>query len=87
MPRPSLRSGALRRVKKKLPGGAFIIHYLKRKPSPSRCAACGKKLHGVPRENPSMLKKLRRSDKTPSRPYGGNLCSRCMRVKIKNKVR
>jgi len=87
MPRPALRSRTLRKVKKRLPGGAFIIHYLKRRPSPSKCAACGKKLHGVPRKRPSLLKRISKSKKTPSRPYGGNLCSRCARGKAKEKAR
>ena len=77
----------MRRVKKRLPGGAFIIHYLKRKPSPARCAVCGKILHGVPRERPSILRKISKSKKAPSRPYGGNLCSSCAREKVKEKVR
>jgi large subunit ribosomal protein L34e len=87
MPRPALRSGALRKIRKKLPGGAFIIHYLKRKPSPSKCAVCGRQLQGVPRKNPSSLKKMSKSRKRPSRPYGGNLCSRCARERVKGRVR
>ncbi|UCD07046.1 MAG: 50S ribosomal protein L34e [Candidatus Aenigmatarchaeota archaeon] len=87
MPRPALRSRTLRRVKKRLPGGGFIIHYLKRKPSPAKCAVCGRKLHGVPRKSPSIIKKISKSKKTPSRPYGGNLCSRCAREKVKENLR
>ncbi|MCK4497515.1 MAG: 50S ribosomal protein L34e [Candidatus Aenigmarchaeota archaeon] len=87
MPRPALRSRTLRRVKKRLPGGAFIIHYLKRRPSPARCAVCGKKLHGVPRAKPSIIRRISKSKKAPSRPYGGNLCSSCAREKVKEKVR
>ncbi len=77
----------MRRVKKRLPGGGFIIHYLKRKPSSAKCAVCGRKLHGVPKKRPSIIKKISKSKKTSSRPYGGNLCSRCAREKVKGKVR
>jgi large subunit ribosomal protein L34e len=87
MPRPALRSRAFRRVKKKLPGGAFIIHYLKRKPSVAKCSSCGKKLHGIASERPSVLKKMSRTKKTTSRPYGGKLCSRCTKNKMKERVR
>jgi len=87
MVRPALRSTTLRKIKKKIPGGAFIIHYFKRKPSVARCAVCGKPLHGVPRARPSLLKRLSRSKKKPSRPYGGNLCSRCMREKLKENLK
>ncbi len=87
MVRPALRSRSFRRIKKKLPGGAFITHYLKRKPSVAKCSACGSKLHGVKSERPIVMKKLSRSRKTPSRPYGGRLCSKCTREKMKEKVR
>lgn len=87
MPRPALRSRSFRKMKKRLPGGGFIIHYLRRRPSHATCPDCGRKLHGVARERPTILKKLSRSKKTPSRPYGGNLCSKCSRRKIKEKAR
>jgi large subunit ribosomal protein L34e len=85
MPRPALRSTSWRKIKKKLPGGRFIIHYLKRKPSISVCAVCKKPLHGVPRDIPSKIRRLSKTCRRPERPYGGNLCSRCMREKIKEK--
>ena len=86
MPRPALRSRAFRRIKKRLPGGGTIIHYLKRRPSAPRCAGCGKPLHGVARERPILIKRLSRSRKTPERPYGGNLCPGCTRKKIKETI-
>ncbi len=87
MVRPALRSRSFRRIKKKLPGGAFITHYLKRKPSVAKCSTCGKRLHGVKSERPVVMKKFSKTKKTPSRPYGGKLCSKCTRNKIKEKVR
>lgn len=87
MPRPALRSRTLRRIKKKLPGGAYIIHYLKRKPSAAKCSACGAVLHGIKKATPIKAKNLSKSKKTVSRPYGANLCSKCSRKKIKSSVR
>ncbi|MEM5812456.1 MAG: 50S ribosomal protein L34e [Candidatus Aenigmatarchaeota archaeon] len=87
MPRPGLRVRALRKIRVKLPGGAFIIHYFKRKPSPAVCANCKKPLHGVPRERPSIIKKLSPRKRRPERPYGGNLCPSCAREKMKSKLR
>ncbi len=84
---PRLRSNTLRKVKKKTPGGRVTIQYKQRKPSKSKCAACGRPLHGVPKLLPSQIKKISKSEKKPERPYGGYLCSSCMRELIKIKVR
>lgn len=87
MPRPSLRSRTLRRIKKKIPGGASVIHYLKREPSKAKCAVCKKELHGVPSRRPSRMKGLASTKKVPSRMFGGNLCPSCLKVKLKARVR
>ncbi len=84
---PRLRSNTLRKVKKKTPGGKVKVYYEPKKPSKSKCAACGRTLQGVPKLKPSNLKKLSKSEKKPERPYGGYLCSSCMRELIKIKVR
>ncbi len=83
MPRPALRTRSLRRILKKIPGGAYIIHYSKRKPSVAKCARCKKPLKGVARERPSKLRKIAATIKKPSRPYGGNLCSKCAKEVLK----
>lgn len=85
MPKPSLRSRSLRRVKVKRPGGKHVIHYKKRKPSHAKCGNCGTKLSGIPRERPSQLTKLSKTEKKPTRPYGGNLCPSCTKETIKSK--
>lgn len=87
MVRPALRSRSFKRKKVKTPGGELRIHYRKEKPSPALCANCRKPLHGVPRQRAIAFGSLSRSQKRPERPYGGNLCSACMREKIKSKIR
>jgi large subunit ribosomal protein L34e len=87
MVRPSLRSTSLRKIRKKIPGGASIIHFFRKRPGGAVCAECGKPLHGVSREISSKIRKLSKSKKRPERPYGGKLCSECSRKKIKEKVR
>ena len=87
MPRPGLRVKSLRKVKIKLPGGAFIIHYFKRRPSGAVCASCGKPLHGVPRKRDVDVRSLTKSQRKPERPYGGNLCPACSRQRIKSRLR
>jgi large subunit ribosomal protein L34e len=87
MPRPSLRSRSFRKVKIKIPGGANIIHYLKREPSKAKCGRCSRILHGVKSLRPSRMKKLPKSKKTTSRLHGGNLCPSCTKETIKEKAR
>ena len=87
MPRPSLRSRTLRRIKKKIPGGASVIHYLRREPSKARCSECKKPLHGVASKRPSRMKRLAKTKKVPSRMFGGNLCPSCLKGKLKSRVR
>ncbi len=79
------KSRRLRRIFVKTPGGKTVIHYKRRKPKAAKCV-CGAKLMGVPRDIPSKIKKLAKTEKRPERPYGGNLCSKCMRAKIKATV-
>jgi len=74
-------------VKKRLPSGRIVLKEKKKRPSKTRCAGCGKELHGVPRLVASRMKKLSKSKKRPYRPYGGYLCSSCMRELFKRKVR
>lgn len=87
MPQPRLRSRSLRKVFRKVPGGRVSIHYKKRKPKSAKCGNCGAVLKGIPRELPFKMRSMAKTKKRPERPFGGILCSRCMRQEIINKVR
>jgi large subunit ribosomal protein L34e len=87
MPRPSLRTNSLRKIRKKLPGGASIIHYVKKRPAKAMCAGCGKELHGVASGLTSKVRALSKTEKRPNRAFGGRLCSECSRKEIKNRIR
>ena len=86
MPRPSLRSRSLRKLRKKTPGGRTVMHYERRKNSKAKCAVCKKALAGVPIGKDSDIAKLPKSKKKPERAFGGNLCSSCMRREIKKRL-
>lgn len=86
MVRRSLRSRSLKRKKTKTPGGKIVVHYKKKKIKVAVCAICKKPLHGVPRLRVSEMRKLAKSKRRPERPYGGNLCSKCMRELFKKSV-
>lgn len=81
------KSRTFRRVATKLPGGSTSTRFLRRKPSAAHCARCGVQLPGIPRGNPADIAKLSKTEKRPERPYGGVLCSRCLRDTIKLDVR
>lgn len=52
-----------------------------------RCGNCGAVLKGVPRELPFKMRSMTKTKKRPERPFGGVLCSRCMRQTIIDKIR
>ncbi len=87
MPQPHKRSRSLRRVYIKTPSGRNKILYKIRKPSKPTCSNCGKELHGVPRNVPSIVRNLSKSSKHPKRMFGGNLCFNCTKLEIIKRVR
>jgi large subunit ribosomal protein L34e len=72
---------------KRTPGGQNVLRYKKKKPSKHVCAECGAILHGVPRGRPYEIKKLSKTKRTPNRPFGGYLCSKCLRKHFKSEAR
>ena len=82
MPAPKHKSRSLRRVFVRTPSGKNKIHYRKRKPSKSKCSSCSKILKGVPNIRATKLKRISKSKKRPSRPFGGELCSSCSRKEL-----
>ncbi|MCX8147002.1 MAG: 50S ribosomal protein L34e [Candidatus Woesearchaeota archaeon] len=87
MPSGKYRSRRYRRVFRRTPSGKTKLHYRKRKPAQPKCALCGSVLKGMPRARALRLRKIAKTKKRPERPYGGNLCSKCMRAKIIEKAR
>ena len=87
MVEPRLRSRSLKRKYTRTPGGKSVIHYRRKKSSKAKCAVCKSPLSGVPALRPSEFRKLPKSKRRPNRPYGGNLCSRCMRKLIRQRIR
>ena len=87
MPAGKYKSRTFRRVFVKVPGSKTKLHYKRRKPSKAKCANCGTVLKGVPRELPYKMRNLAKTKKRPQRPYGGVLCSKCTKQKIKERLR
>jgi large subunit ribosomal protein L34e len=64
-----------------------VIHYKRRRPSKPVCASCGTVLKGVHNLLPYKMKNMPKTKKRPSRAFGGVLCSKCSRDKIKQEAR
>jgi large subunit ribosomal protein L34e len=77
--RPMHKSRSLKRARVKLPSGATVTRYKRKKTAPHKCAICKNELHGTPTGHPIALSKLKKSQKRPNRPFGGQLCSSCLR--------
>ena len=86
MVRPALRSRSIRKVFRKVPGNRTSLQYKKQKPKVAKCS-CGAILKGVPRELPFRMASMAKTKKRPERPYGGVLCTKCMRQFIIDKAR
>ena len=86
MPSGKHKSRSMRRVYVKKPGNTVSISYRKRKPSKAKCIKCGAVLKGVASERPYKMQNMAKTKKRPSRPYGGVLCSKCMREVMKEKA-
>jgi len=59
----------------------------KKRTSEAKCANCKKPLHGVPRLSVSEMKKLAKTERRPSRAYGGYLCAKCTKELFREKAR
>ncbi len=79
------KSRTYRRKHVRVPSGT-TLHYIKRKPKIAHCSRCKRPLHGVPRGRPYQIKKISKSKRNPKRPYP-ELCSKCMREKIKEQLK
>jgi large subunit ribosomal protein L34e len=87
MPEGRKKSRTLRRIKVKTPGGKTITHYRQRKPGKAKCAKCRKPLAGVAIARATQMNKIPKNQRRPERPFGGVLCSNCLKVLLKNQSR
>ncbi len=85
MPKPSQRT-SVKKVKVKVPSGTLKTYLRKKRNKPAVCGVCGKPLSGVPNLNALKMRTIAKTKKRPERPFGGNLCSSCMRNKIKRRL-
>ena len=87
MPAGKDKSKTKRRVFVRTPGGETVVHRRRFNTSKPVCAECKVELKGVARGNPAQIAKLSKTQRRPERPYGGVLCSKCMRKKFIQEAR
>ena len=81
------KSGRLARVHKVTPGGKTVLTFQRRNPSAQKCSSCKTQLKGIPRLKTSKAKNAPKSKKTVERAYGGFLCAKCLKQKLKAEAR
>ena len=81
------KSRTFRRVSKKTPGSKVVLHHVPRKPKAAHCSVCGDVLKGMAKERPIKMQNMPKSQKRPTRPFAGVLCSSCLKQKIKQELR
>jgi len=86
MPQGKHKSRTFRRIFVRKISGNLTKHFRKRKNSKKVCSECNKILMGIPHKIESKFSALPKTKKRPERPFGGVLCSPCMRKKIIKQV-
>ena len=81
MPLPKNRSSSVRKIFTRAPSGTHVHYRRKKSEGKPSCGTCGALLHGA-----SHARGLAKSERTPSRAFGGNLCSACSRKVLKLRV-
>ncbi|XP_043753966.1 60S ribosomal protein L34-like [Cervus elaphus] len=66
-------------------GNRFVYFYTKKfgKAPKSACGVCAGQLRGVRAVRPKVLMRLSKMKKHISRAYGGSMCAKCVRDRIK----
>jgi large subunit ribosomal protein L34e len=79
------RTRAVKKTKRRLPGGKTVVHFKKKKVAHHKCGKCKAKLNRA-RLRAVKVRKLTKVQRRPSRPLP-HLCPKCMREEIRTKVR
>lgn len=77
-----LKSKSLRKVQVRTLGSNNSTHYRQKIRSLPKCAVTKKPLRGIPRLTNRKFKKLNKSQKTVSRPFGGYMSHSALKTKI-----
>ena len=85
MPTPGERA---KKKKKKRTAKGSKEYYVRGKTAKHSCAVCAGQLHGVPHGKiMAKVGKMSKTEKRPSVPFGGMLCTKCRRVVAEEKAK
>jgi large subunit ribosomal protein L34e len=62
-------------------------YVMKMRTGTAKCANCKKPLHGMPGLSQNEIRKLAKTERRPSRAYGGYLCSNCTKELFRERAR
>lgn len=77
----------MKKIRIRIPSGRSVIRYKRKRIGFSVCANCNRQLHGTPRLTVAEIGKLAKTQKRPSRAYGGYLCGNCTKDLFREKAR
>lgn len=66
----------------KTPGGKLVAHHVKKQASKVKCGDCGLQLQGIATLRPREYSRIKKSQKTVLRAYGGSRCANCVKERI-----
>ena len=87
MVRGMYKSRTMVRYHVRVPSGETRLRFRKRATAKPSCGSCGSVLPGVPRARVNQLRKLAKTERRPERPFGGVLCSKCLRLEMLKRER
>ena len=67
---------------RRTPGNKLVYIPKKKRGVVPHCIKCDKKLNGIAIARPSELGRMKKSQRTVNRTFGGNLCGRCLSDRI-----
>lgn len=79
------RSGARKRVQVRIPSGKSVLKFREKRPGKPSCPS-GRELPGTARGTKAQIRKLTKTQRRPSRPYGGVLSSPVMREVMRERA-
>ena len=66
-------------IQRRTPGNRTVTHTKPKRTGYHECAVCHGLLHGTPRGTVVKIRKMSKSERRPTRPFGGQLCTKCSR--------
>jgi len=83
MPNMRQKTHSKNKMHKRTPSGRNVVNYKPKNPKNSKCAKCNLVLCGVTR----ATRKTSKAKKIVTRPFGGNLCSKCYTQILLDEIR